>query len=66
MERAKVEPVDEGEVALFRWRLHELLEAGYTGADALALLAVSEADFCLATELPRRGCPPATAVRILL
>ena len=66
VDRAESETADEGEVALFRWRLHELLEAGYAGADALALLAVSEADLCLATELPRRGCPPATAVRILL
>ena len=58
--------VDEREVELFRWRLDELLEAGYALDDALTLTTTPDLDLHLAVDLPRRGCPHATAVRILL
>ena len=47
------------------WRLHVLLLAG---ADVVSAekLAASDADLHEAVELIEAGCPPATAVRILL
>ena len=66
MDEAEFETVDEREVEVFRWRLDELLGAGYAINDALTLTAMCEVDLHVAIELPRRGCPHATAVRILL
>jgi hypothetical protein len=51
---------------IYRWRLRELLGAGYDRRDARVLASDFSIDLHLAVELPRRGCPPATAVRILL
>ena len=48
-----------------RWRLEELLAAGYEREDALELALALEVDLHVAIELPRRGCPHETAVRIL-
>ena len=47
------------------WRLSELLAAGYGREDALELALAREVDLHVAVELPRRGCPHETAVRIL-
>jgi hypothetical protein len=47
------------------WRLGELLAAGYKQEDALELALALRIDLHLAVELPRRGCPHETAVRIL-
>ena len=66
MAPAEFETVEEREVEVFRWRLEELLEAGYAPDDALTLTSKREVDLHLAVDLPRRGCPHATAVRILL
>jgi hypothetical protein len=67
MTAAEFETLADVEVeGVLRWRLHELLEAGYESDDALTLMAHVEVDLQLATELPRRGCPHATAMRILL
>ena len=66
VDEAEFETVEEREVGVFRWRLDELLRAGYSINDALTLTAMREVDLHLAVELPRRGCPPATAARILL
>ncbi len=48
------------------WRLQQLLAAGYPPDEALALAASAEVDLHLASDLIRRGCPPETALRILL
>jgi hypothetical protein len=48
-----------------RWRLDELVRAGYVRSDALAL-SRSGIDLHLAIDLVKRGCPPRTAARILL
>ena len=66
MAAAKSETLDEREVELFRWRLHELLRAGYAFGDALTLTTHLGVDLHVAIDLPRRGCPHATALRILL
>jgi hypothetical protein len=49
-----------------RWRLYELIRAGYQATDALILSQRPEIDLHRAVELLERGCPPETALRILL
>jgi cephalosporin-C deacetylase-like acetyl esterase len=49
-----------------RWRAHELERAGYDADDAAELAARHDVDLHLAVDLLERGCPPATALRILL
>lgn len=49
-----------------RWRLEELIRAGYAPYDALLLSCRRDVELHTATELLRRGCPPRTALRILL
>jgi hypothetical protein len=59
------EQVTEGD-PVRRWRLQELIRAGYNPCDALVLSGQSEIDLHVATDLVKRGCPPRTAARILL
>ena len=47
------------------WRLHVLLLAGYPVHDA-ELLADSDVDLHQAVALLEQGCPPLTAIRILI
>jgi hypothetical protein len=54
------------EDGVFDWRLAELISAGYESHDAVILATRAEVDLHLATDLPRRGCPHKTAIRILL
>lgn len=49
-----------------RWRLKELLRAGYTWDQGVLLACRPEVDLHLAVELLGKGCPPETALRILL
>ena len=51
---------------ILRWRLSMLAAAGYDLDDAVVLASNVEIDLHAAIELVRRGCPSATAVRILL
>jgi hypothetical protein len=53
------------EDAVHRWRLEELVRAGYEPWDALALSRRPEIDLHAAIDLVKRGCPSRTAVRIL-
>jgi hypothetical protein len=53
-----------GEV--FDWRFTELTRAGYSPADALRLAGNKEVDLRVAERLLAEGCPPSTALRILL
>jgi hypothetical protein len=48
------------------WRCQELRRAGYGLTDALLLAVSHDVDLHLALELPARGCPHTTAVRILI
>jgi hypothetical protein len=48
------------------WRIEELERAGYDRHAAVELAERSEIDLHLAVRLARGGCPPATALRILL
>jgi hypothetical protein len=49
-----------------RWRLEQLVRAGYDEVDALLLAEYADVDLHVATELLQRGCPVGTALRILL
>jgi hypothetical protein len=51
---------------VLRWRFDELVRAGYDADQALILASHVEVDLHAATDLLRRGCPVATALRILL
>jgi len=48
------------------WRFGELVRAGYSEGQALALAAAPDVDIRAAERLLAAGCPPATAERILL
>jgi hypothetical protein len=64
---AEFEDLDEDEVeSVLRWRLGELIKAGYGLDHALLLTTHLGVDLEVAIDLPRRGCPHATAMRILL
>ncbi len=67
MTTAEFSRLENDEAAqVLRWRLTSLTAAGYDLDDAVVLASHVEIDLRSATELVRRGCPPATAVRILL
>jgi hypothetical protein len=51
---------------VLRWRFERLLDAGYDAATASALAKRVEIDLHLAVRLVRNGCPPGTAVSILV
>lgn len=59
------EKVTEGD-GVRRWRLDALVDAGYDSTYALILSRDPEIDLHVAIDLVRRGCPPFTALRILL
>jgi len=48
-----------------RWRLGELVRAGYAPWDALVLSRRHDVDLHLAVKLLEDGCPAGTAMRIL-
>lgn len=52
-----------GEV--FRWRLDCLIRGGYDVETAVAIATEPGVDLHAALALVARGCPPATALRIL-
>ena len=66
MMTAEQQRSDLAESALFDWRFTALTRAGYSHADAFALAAAKEVDLRVAERLLADGCPPATALRILL
>jgi hypothetical protein len=67
MSAAELEVYEETETErIQRWRARELERAGYDEPHAAELAGRTDVDLHLAVELLERGCPPATAVRILL
>ena len=48
------------------WRLEELERAGYSRSEARTLAERTDVDLHLARALARGGCPPQTALEILL
>jgi hypothetical protein len=63
---ATAQKTDNRHTDVVRWRFEELRRAGFETQDALIVAADTEIDLHLATRLLRRGCPPKTALRILL
>ena len=60
-------PRREGEEErVLAWREAALVRAGYTPDDAFELAVRHDIDLHAAIDLVRRGCPSATALRILL
>jgi hypothetical protein len=49
-----------------RWRSERLQQAGYSPVDALVLSRRTDVDLHVALGLIARGCPPETAVHILI
>lgn len=58
--------VEHEDEQIVSWRAEELIRAGYDELDALELALERHVDLHRAVDLVRRGCPPKTAVRILL
>jgi hypothetical protein len=48
-----------------RWRVEQLLDAGYDGESALVIGLDTSIDLHAATSLLRHGCPVDTALQIL-
>ncbi len=59
------EPPTE-EARVLGWRLEELERAGYDRVTAVEIAERTGVDLHFAVSLARGGCPPATALRILL
>jgi hypothetical protein len=58
-------PVEDRDARVLRWRAERLIAAGYDGESALVLAFDTTVDLHQAIDLVERGCPVATAVRIL-
>jgi hypothetical protein len=57
--RGQIDPVR-------KWRLEQLVRAGYPEREAFLLSGLRDVDLHLAVRIRERGCPVATALRILL
>ena len=67
MASASLERSEPGELGrIHRWRLDELLRAGYALPEALEIAVHTEVDLHEAASLVERGCPSSTAVRIVI
>ena len=67
MTAAQFEQLGESEAQqILHWRFDSLVRAGYSERQALILASHVDADLHIAVDLVRRGCPPKTAMRILL
>jgi hypothetical protein len=67
MTAAELQVVEETEMdRVESWRAEELIRAGYTPSDAVALAARHDIDLHLAVELLVQGCPIDTAIDILI
>lgn len=67
MNAAEFELLDETEAeGIICWRFHVLMDGGFELEDALRLAVATHVDLNHASDLIRRGCPPETALRILL
>jgi len=67
MTAAQFEQLGELEAeSVLRWRFEALVRGGYDAGEAMILASHVEVDLHRATDLVTRGCPTATALRILL
>ena len=66
LEEITEEVYDEREALVLEWRVDTLKRAGFTVDAALDLAFSKHVDLHDAVGLVTRGCPPETALRILL
>lgn len=67
MTAAELHVVEETEIdRVESWRAEELIRAGYTPSDAVALAARHDIDLHRAVELLEQGCPIDLAIDILI
>ena len=66
LEEITADVYDEKQAAVIEWRVETLKRAGFESDDALELAFDKDVELHAAVRLVERGCPPATAVRILL
>lgn len=66
MEAVQPESPETEEEAIVNWRMTELIRAGYPDGAAFEIAMRLHIDHHDALGLIRRGCPPETAVRILV
>lgn len=66
LEEVSGDVYNEKEAVVLEWRIDTLLKAGFTAEDAFDLAFSKHVDLHAAVGLVRRGCPQATALRILL
>jgi hypothetical protein len=59
-------PVGTEHVRVLSWRVERLIDAGYDGETALVIGLDERIDLHRAVSLLRAGCPPDTALRILI
>jgi hypothetical protein len=65
VETEVVEAEDTEQDRVVRWRVEQLLDAGYDGESALVIGLDASIDLHHAVRLMERGCPRDTALRIL-
>lgn len=63
---SKASEHDRKGVEVLRWRFERLVEVGYDSATASSIAKHVEIDLHLAVRLVEEGCPPRTALRILV
>ena len=66
IEEITADVCDDKEILVLEWRAETLRRAGFDSDAALDLAFSRHVDLHAAVALVKRGCPPATALRILL
>jgi hypothetical protein len=67
MSTTQFEEIENPEIeAVLRWRFEELMRAGFDAGSALVLAGHAEVDLHAVRHLLERGCPPDTALQIVL
>jgi hypothetical protein len=66
LEEITAEVYDEKEALVLEWRVETLKRAGFAADAALDLAFSKHVDLHDAVGLVKQGCPPETALRILL
>ena len=66
LEELTTDVYDAKEVAVIEWRAETLRRAGFDSEAALEIAFSLHVDLHQAVGLVERGCPPATALRILV
>lgn len=66
LEPQQADPLEDEVAAVVRWRFGQLARNGYGLDDAIVLACHPEIDLHDAVALVGKGCPPKTALRILL